>query len=128
MELYLRWLDQNERRVEHEEAPIGLILCSGKNQEQVELLQLRQGEIRVAEYLTALPAKSVLAAKLHDAVIRVQEQMARRGRSQRAQDYRLPRLRLSFVREKRPGPGSSRWPNSGKRKRTGTPLGLRYDP
>lgn len=78
MELYLRWLDQNERRTEHEEAPIGLILCSGKNQEQVELLQLSQGEIRVAEYLTALPPKSVLTAKLHDAVIRVREQMARR--------------------------------------------------
>ena len=78
MELYLRWLDKHERRAEHEEAPIGLILCSGKNQEQIELLQLSQGEIRVAEYLTALPAKSILAAKLHDAVIRVREQMARR--------------------------------------------------
>ena len=78
MELYLRWLDKNERRTEHEEAPIGLILCSGKNREQVELLQLSQGEIRVAEYLTALPPKSVLTAKLHDAVIRVREQMARR--------------------------------------------------
>jgi len=78
MELYLRWLDQNERRTEHEEAPIGLILCSSKNKEQVELLQLNQGEIRVAEYLTALPSKSVLTAKLHDAVVRVREQMARR--------------------------------------------------
>jgi predicted nuclease of restriction endonuclease-like (RecB) superfamily len=78
MELYLRWLDQNERRTEHEDAPIGLILCSGKNQEQVELLQLSHGEIRVAEYLTALPSKSVLTAKLHDAVVRVREQMARR--------------------------------------------------
>lgn len=78
MELYLRWLEQNERRAEHEEAPIGLILCSGKNQAQVELLQLNHGEIRVAEYLTALPSKSVLTAKLHDAVVRVREQMARR--------------------------------------------------
>ena len=78
MELYLRWLDQNERRTEHEDAPIGLILCSGKDEEQIELLQLNQAEIRVAEYLTALPAKNVLAAKLHDAVIRVREQLARR--------------------------------------------------
>jgi predicted nuclease of restriction endonuclease-like (RecB) superfamily len=31
MELYLRWLDQNERRTEHEEAPLGLILCSAKD-------------------------------------------------------------------------------------------------
>jgi predicted nuclease of restriction endonuclease-like (RecB) superfamily len=78
MELYLRWLDENERRSELEEAPIGLILCSGKNQEQVELLQLREGQIRVAEYLTALPPKSLLAAKLHDAISSVREQLARR--------------------------------------------------
>jgi predicted nuclease of restriction endonuclease-like (RecB) superfamily len=78
MELYLRWLDQNERRTEHEDAPIGLILCSSKDEEQIELLQLNQAGIRVAEYLTALPAKNLLAAKLHDAVIRVREQLARR--------------------------------------------------
>ena len=56
---------------------LGLILCSAKDEEQIELLQLKQGEIRVAEYLTALPAKKLLAAKLHDAVIRVREQLAR---------------------------------------------------
>lgn len=78
MELYLRWLDQHERCTEHEDAPLGLILCSGKNEEQIELLQLNQGEIRVADYLTALPAKKLLAAKLHDAVLRVREQLARR--------------------------------------------------
>ncbi|HEY3454636.1 MAG TPA: PDDEXK nuclease domain-containing protein [Bryobacteraceae bacterium] len=78
MELYLRWLDQNERRAEHEESPLGLILCSAKNKEQIELLQLNRGEIRVAEYLTALPEKKLLAAKLRDAVIRGREQMARR--------------------------------------------------
>lgn len=78
MELYLRWLDQNERRAEHEESPLGLILCSAKNKEQIELLQLNRGEIRVAEYLTALPEKKLLAAKLRDAVIWGREQMARR--------------------------------------------------
>ena len=78
MELYLRWLDQNERRTEHEDSPLGLILCSAKNKEQIELLQLNRGEIRVAEYLTALPEKKLLAAKLHDAVIRGREQLARR--------------------------------------------------
>ena len=80
MELYLHWLDQNERRTEHEEAPLGVILCSAKDEEQIELLQLNKGEIRVAEYLTALPAKALLAAKLHEAVIRVREQVARRER------------------------------------------------
>ena len=78
MELYLRWLDQHERLAEHEDSPLGLILCSIKDQEQIELLQLNQGEIRVAEYLTALPDKKLLAAKLHDAVIRGREQLARR--------------------------------------------------
>lgn len=58
--------------------PSGLILCSDKDEEQIELLQLNQGEIRVAEYLTALPAKNILAAKLHDAVIPVREQLTRR--------------------------------------------------
>ncbi len=78
MELYLRWHDQHERRTDHEETPIGLILCSAKDEEQIELLQLNQGEIRVAKYLTALPAKSLLAAKLHEAVRLAREQIARR--------------------------------------------------
>jgi predicted nuclease of restriction endonuclease-like (RecB) superfamily len=75
MELYLRWLDKYERRTESENAPIGLILCSEKNEEQVELLQLNEGEIRVAEYLTALPERAVLEAKLHDAVIRARRRI-----------------------------------------------------
>lgn len=78
MELYLRWLDQHERHTEHEGSPLGLILCSSKNREQIELLQLNEGEIRVAEYLTQLPDKKLLAAKLHDAVVRGREQLARR--------------------------------------------------
>ena len=75
MELYLRWLDKYERRSESENAPIGMILCSEKNEEQVELLQLNEGEIRVAEYLTALPERAVLEAKLHDAVIRARRRI-----------------------------------------------------
>jgi predicted nuclease of restriction endonuclease-like (RecB) superfamily len=78
MELYLRWLDKHERRRENENAPIGLILCSEKNEEQVELLQLNEGEIRVAEYLTALPERSVLESKLHDAVIRARSRIEAR--------------------------------------------------
>lgn len=78
MELYLRWLDKYERRRDHEEAPIGLILCSSKDQEQIELLQLNEGEIRVAEYLTALPEKEALEAKLHEAAVRAREQLATR--------------------------------------------------
>lgn len=67
MELYLRWLDKHERRPE-EESPIGLILCAGKKQERIELLELNQAGIHVAEYLTALPSKEVLREKLHKAI------------------------------------------------------------
>jgi hypothetical protein len=67
MELYLRYLERYEK-VEGEETPIGLILCTGKNQEHVELLQLDQSNIRVADYLTALPPREVLEAKLHESI------------------------------------------------------------
>jgi predicted nuclease of restriction endonuclease-like (RecB) superfamily len=67
MELYLRWLDRYEHR-QGEEPPIGLILCGEKNREQIELLQLDQGEIRVAEYLVELPPREMLEAKLHEAI------------------------------------------------------------
>jgi predicted nuclease of restriction endonuclease-like (RecB) superfamily len=67
MELYLRWLDRYERRP-GEDLPIGLILCGEKNREQIELLQLDRGEIRVAEYLVELPPKGLLEAKLHEAI------------------------------------------------------------
>jgi hypothetical protein len=80
MELYLRWLDRHERRPESEDAPIGLILCAEKNEEQIELLQLNEGEIRVAEYLTALPARAVLEAKLHEAVLGARANRSHRGR------------------------------------------------
>jgi predicted nuclease of restriction endonuclease-like (RecB) superfamily len=67
MELYLRWLDKHERR-EGEDRPIGMILCAGKKQEQIELLELGGSGIHVAEYLTALPPKELLQAKLHKAI------------------------------------------------------------
>lgn len=69
MELYLRWLDANERRPD-ENPPLGLVLCSAKNEEQIRLLQLDSGHIRVAEYLTELPEQDLLARKLHEAVSR----------------------------------------------------------
>lgn len=69
MELYLRWLAKHE----HEPAegpPLGIILCSGKKQEQIELLELDACGIHVAEYLTVLPPREVLQAKLHEAIER----------------------------------------------------------
>jgi predicted nuclease of restriction endonuclease-like (RecB) superfamily len=73
MELYLRWLEKHEVR-EGENAPIGLILCAEKSEEHIELLQLEKSNIKVAEYLTALPPKKLLEKKLHQAVITAQKQ------------------------------------------------------
>jgi predicted nuclease of restriction endonuclease-like (RecB) superfamily len=67
MELYLRYLEKYEV-VEGENLPIGLILCTGKNEEHVELLQLDKSNIRVADYLTLLPPKELLQAKLHQSI------------------------------------------------------------
>ena len=67
MELYLRYLEKHET-IEGERSPIGLILCTGKNEEHVELLRLSDSNIRVAEYLTALPSRELLQQKLHDSI------------------------------------------------------------
>ena len=67
MELYLRWLEKNEKQT-GEETPIGLILCAEGNKEQIELLQLNKSGIKVAEYLTELPDKKLLQQKLHYAI------------------------------------------------------------
>jgi predicted nuclease of restriction endonuclease-like (RecB) superfamily len=64
MELYLRWLDKNEVE-EGEEKPIGLILCAEGNHEQIELLQLDEANIKVAEYITQQLPKELLEKKLH---------------------------------------------------------------
>ncbi len=77
MELYLRWLDKYERR-EGEESSPGLILCAEKTAEHVELLQLETSGIRVAEYLTELPPRPLLEAKLHEAIRLAREQIAAR--------------------------------------------------
>jgi len=67
MELYLRWLDKYERR-EGEDTPLGMILCAGKKQEQIELLELGRSGIHVAEYLTDSLPKEVLQTKLRKAI------------------------------------------------------------
>lgn len=78
MELYLRWLEKHEKQA-GEEPPIGLILCAGKSNEQIELLQLARSGIRVAEYMTELPPREVLERKLHQVFLLAREQLAGRG-------------------------------------------------
>jgi len=78
MDLYLKWLDKHERQP-GEEAPIGLILCAESSREQVELLQMHEDGITVAEYWTELPHKAELEQKLHAALLESRERLARRG-------------------------------------------------
>ena len=67
MELYLRWLAKHEQEPD-EEPPLGIILCAGKKREQIELLELDRSGIHVAEYLTVLPPRELLEAKLQSAI------------------------------------------------------------
>jgi hypothetical protein len=67
MELYLRWLDKYERK-QGEDHPIGLILCAGKSDERIELLELSKSGIRVAEYMMELLPKKILKKKFHEAI------------------------------------------------------------
>ncbi|MDP1550502.1 MAG: PDDEXK nuclease domain-containing protein [Nitrosomonas sp.] len=67
MELYLRWLAKYEQEPD-ENPPLGIILCADKKQEQIELLELDASGIHVAEYLTVLPPREILQAKLHQSI------------------------------------------------------------
>ncbi len=78
MELYLRWLAKYEQEP-GEAPPLGIILCGGTKKEQIELLELDAGGIHVAEYLTVLPPKYVLQAKLHEAIERSRARLENRG-------------------------------------------------
>lgn len=54
MELYLSWLDKNERE-EGELPPLGLILCTEGSEEQIKYLEMDKTGIHVAHYYTELP-------------------------------------------------------------------------
>ena len=67
MEFYLHWLDRYECK-QAEGRPIGLILCAGKKDETIELLELSKSGIRVAQYMTQLPPRKIIEEKLHQAI------------------------------------------------------------
>ncbi|MFN7239668.1 MAG: PDDEXK nuclease domain-containing protein, partial [Chitinophagales bacterium] len=75
MELYLGYLEKYEI-VEGENPPIGLILCTGKNPEHIELLQLHRSNIKIADYFTILPSKEILLDRLHKAIAIAQNQIS----------------------------------------------------
>lgn len=72
IELYLRWLEKHEMQP-GENTPIGIIMCSEKSEERIELLQLENSGIRVCQYLTELPPKEIFEARLHNAIQRARE-------------------------------------------------------
>jgi predicted nuclease of restriction endonuclease-like (RecB) superfamily len=74
MELYLRWLARYEQEPD-ENPPLGIILCTSKKQEQIELLELGQSGIHVAEYLTVLPPPDILRARLHQSIARARARL-----------------------------------------------------
>jgi predicted nuclease of restriction endonuclease-like (RecB) superfamily len=91
MELYLNWLDENERKP-NEEAPIGIILCATANREKVEMLKMDKVGIAVAEYWTELPPKAEFERKIKEILHEARERLARRkqlppGRSTKHIDY-----------------------------------------
>lgn len=67
MELYLRWLAKYDQEP-GDAPPLGIILCTGKKQEQIELLELDKSGIHVAEYLTVLPPREVFQQKIQEAM------------------------------------------------------------
>lgn len=75
MELYLRWLSRYEKKP-NEAEPLGIILCSGKQAELVELLELDQSGIHVAEYLTELPPRELLLERLQLAIRQAKARLA----------------------------------------------------
>ena len=77
VELYLRWLEKNER-AEGEESPVALILCAEKSQETIELMQLDHGNIHVGQYMTKMPPKELLEQKLSLAIANARELLEQR--------------------------------------------------
>lgn len=76
MELYLKWLNKYEKQ-DGEHEPVGLILCAENNKEQVELLEMHNDGIMVAEYWTDMPTKAEMETKLHQLLIEAKERIAK---------------------------------------------------
>lgn len=75
VELYLKWLAKYEQQTD-EQSPIAIILCSGKDADVVELMDLEPNNIHIAEYWLQLPPKEILQAKLHKALIEAKARIA----------------------------------------------------
>ena len=78
MEWYLNWLDKNER-FDYEDRPMGIILCAGKDHDDIEYLEMDKTGIHVAQYLTELPPKEVLESRLRKAVAVAKENLLKKS-------------------------------------------------
>jgi predicted nuclease of restriction endonuclease-like (RecB) superfamily len=67
MEFYLNWINKNERQPD-EGSPVGIILCTEKDEELIKLFDLVSQNIHVAEYLTVLPPKEIFEKKIQEIV------------------------------------------------------------
>jgi predicted nuclease of restriction endonuclease-like (RecB) superfamily len=107
VELYLKWLARHDAQPD-EKPPIAIILCTTRDAEIVELLDLEKDHIHVAEYWVQLPPREVLQARLHEAMA-------------------AARARLEAdVRERAGAWGASSWtPGGAPRERVGSTLGWR---
>lgn len=81
----LKWLDRHERQAD-ENPPIGRILCTEASRDQIELLELDNDGIVVAEYWTTLPPKAELQARIQAVYREARERIARRQLTAAAED------------------------------------------
>jgi hypothetical protein len=78
---FWRYAKNRHEREADEAPPLGIILCTGKKAEQIELLELDKSGIHVAEYLTTLSPRAVLAERLQQAARRAQLVLQHRSAS-----------------------------------------------
>jgi len=77
MDVYLKWLNLNDRRP-HENVPIGLILCPSAKRELIELLELDKSGIAVSEFWTVVPPKKEFEERIQQITSEAKERLERR--------------------------------------------------
>jgi len=77
MELYLRLLNEQERR-EGEEQPIGIILCPNVDRQLVEFLEMDKAGISVAEFWSKFPSQAEFERRIKSITNEAMERLERR--------------------------------------------------
>jgi hypothetical protein len=70
------WLARHDAQPD-EKPPIAIILCTNRDAEIVELLDLEKDHIHIAEYWLQLPPREVLQARLHEAMVAARARLER---------------------------------------------------